>query len=111
MYKCSCLESVNSHFCQVKNDFEQNTNITIVLFCLSPEYKKSSTNADVERPEKLTKSNNQVINTIQSKEGTYTLSWINLFLYSKIYFILHSSRFVKLDSCTFLFYTSISYLL
>lgn len=40
-------------------------------------FEKSSTNGDVERPEKLTKSNNQAINIIKSKEGTYTLSWIN----------------------------------
>lgn len=77
MHECLCLESVDSHFCQVNHDFEQNTNITIFLFCLSPEYKTISTNGDVERPEKLTKSNNQAINIIKSKEGTYTLSWIN----------------------------------
>lgn len=83
------------------------------MFSLSQEYQLCRTNGDVERPggEKLKKSNNEAIDITQSKEGTYTLSRNNLSLYYKIYFILHLQRFVKLDSCTFLFYTSISYLL
>lgn len=83
------------------------------MFSLSQEYQLCRTNGDVERPggEKLKKSNNEAIDITQSKEGTYTLSRSNVSLNYKIYFILHLQRFVKLDSCTFLFYTSISYLL
>lgn len=101
------------NFCQDIDNYEQNTNISIVLFSLSQEYQLCRTNGDVEGPggEKLIKSNNEAIDITQSKEGTYTLSRINLFLYYKIYFILRLQRFVKQDSCTFLFYTSISYLL
>lgn len=83
------------------------------MFSLSQEYQLWRTNGDVERPggEKLTKSKNETREITQSKEGTYTLTRINSFLYYKIYFILHLQRFVKLDSCTSLFSTSISYLL
>lgn len=82
------------------------------MFSLSQEYQLCRTNGDVERPgEQLKKSNNEAIDITQSKEGTYTLSRINLSLYYKIYFILLLQRFMKLDSFTFLFYTSISYLL
>lgn len=67
------------------------SNISIVLFSLSQEYQLCRTNGDVERPggDQLTKSNNEAIDITQSKEGTYTLSWINLFLYYKIFFIYY----------------------
>lgn len=74
------------YFCQVIDEVNTYTK----CFFLLSEYQICKTIGDVERaePEKRTKSSNEVLNIVHIKEG--------------MYFILHSLRFVKLDSCIFL---------